>query len=306
MKTQIINLDESVLNALDFFAKNKPPQLNLEQFSLPFVVGSGNAYNTGTILFSEKAAVFADESNFKNIIDSYESVIAEGLIKQAIIISASGEKDSVWETNLAKERGLKTTLLTCNADSSAAKVADEILSYRKIAEPYTYNVSTYLGMILSATKEEPEKIKTFLKNIRLPENFGEYESYSFILPDKFLNICPMIDIKKSELFGPQLSIRAFSEGHARHAKFVIPSDTELIISIGAENKYFGKSENRLLIDFPSDASFAAMLSLSYFIVGKIQQSKPPYFKENIEKYCADYGPKAYGKNEKFEVVVPGN
>ena len=55
------------LLTLDFFAKNPPPFLDINTFDLPFVVGSGNAYNTGLILFSEKAAIFADESNFKKI-----------------------------------------------------------------------------------------------------------------------------------------------------------------------------------------------------------------------------------------------
>lgn len=303
---EISNLDEIVLEALDFFSENKPPKLDLENYSMPFVVGSGNAYNTGMIIFSDKAAIFADESNFKSIIESYKAVIEKGLIKDAIIISASGEKDSVWEVELAKRYGLKTTLLTCEENSSAAKIADEVFAYRKIAEPYTYNTSTYLGMILSATQEKPEKIKGLIEKIKLPENFSAYESYAFVLPDKFGNICPMLDIKKSELFGPLLSLRAFPEGHARHAKFVIPSEKELAISIGSDSQYFGHPDHKWNIDFAENLSFGTMLSLTYFLVGKIQESKPPYFKENVEEYCSDYGPKAYGKNEPFDVIVPGN
>ena len=302
----ILNLNESVLGALDFFSKNNPPQLDLSDYSLPFVVGSGNAYNTGTILFSEKAAIFADESTFKSLLESYKPVIEKGLISQAIIISASGEKDSVWEIEFAKQHGLETTLLTCSPNSSAAKIADKVLAYRKIDEPYTYNVSTYLGMILSATEENPTKIKSFLENLNLPENFGAYESYAFVLPDKFASICPMLDIKKSELFGPHVSVRAFPEGHARHAKFVVRSEKELVISIGSKNEYFGKPESRLEINFPEHSSFGTILCLTYYLVGKIQESKPPYFKENIENYCNDYGPRAYGKNDPFEVIVPGN
>lgn len=303
---EIINLDESVLNALNFFAQNKPPKLDLEKFSLPLVVGSGNAYNTGMILFADQAAVFADESNFKATIASYEHIIEKNLIKDAIIISASGEKDSVWETELAKRYGLKTTLLTCGQDSSAAKIADDVLAYRKVAEPYTYNVSTYLGMILSATQEDPTKIKALIEEIKFPENFSKYESYAFILPDRFGSICPMLDIKKSELFGSKLSLRAFPEGHSRHAKFVIPSEKELVISIGSHNEFFGHPDHKWDIKINDDASFGTILSLTYYLVGKIQESKPPHFKENIANYCNDYGPKAYGKNEPFETIVPGN
>lgn len=301
-----MNLDENVIKALDFFSENTPPKLSLEKYSLPFVVGSGNAFNTGSILFSEKAGILADESNFKNIILSYEEVIKKGLISQALIISASGEKDSVWEVELAKKYGLKTTLLTCGVDSSAAKVADEVLIYRKISEPYTYNVSTYLGMILSATQESPKEIISQINDINYPENFTKYESYAFILPDKFASICPMLDIKKSELFGPNISLRAFPEGHARHAKFVIPTEKELVISINSDNSFFGKSDHRWNIVLNGNIGFATMLCVTYFIIGKIQESKKPYFKENIEKYCNDYGPKAYGKDEPFDVIVPGN
>ncbi|MDP1884195.1 MAG: hypothetical protein Q8L10_02400 [Candidatus Moranbacteria bacterium] len=303
---EIIDLDENVIQALDFFAENKVPRFDLKKFNLPFVVGSGNAYNAGTIIFSDKAAIFADESNFKSIIKSYGAVIKQGLITQAIIISASGEKDSVWEVALAKKYKLKTTLLTCNADSSAAKIADEVLVYRKIAEPYTYNVSTYLGMILSATKEDPKEIKRIIKGLRIPKDFSNHKGFSFILPDRFLNICPMLDIKKSELFGPHLSLRAFSEGHARHAKFVIPSEEELVISVNSDNKYFGKSKHRWAVKLPGDAGFGAVLCVTYYLVGKIQASQPPYFKENIADYCNSYGPKAYGKDKPFDVIVPGN
>lgn len=299
-------MDENVIKALDFFSENKPPKLDLKDFSLPFVIGSGNAYNTGTILLLDKAAVFADESNFKKMIESYNPVIDKGLIQKAIIISASGEKDSVWEIELAKKYGLETTLLTCNADSSAAKIADKVFAYRKISEPYTYNVSTYLGMILSATGENTEEIKSSIQNLNFPENFSAYESFAFVLPDKFANICPMLDIKKSELFGSLVSIRAFPEGHSRHAKFVIPTEKELVISIGTKNEHFGHKNHRWNIEFSENGSFGAMLCLTYFLVGKIQELKPPYFKENIKNYCNDYGPKAYGKNEPFDVIVPGN
>lgn len=303
---KLINLNESVLEALNFFVNNKLLKRTFSKFTLCFVVGSGNAYYTGAILFSGKAVVLADESNFKTIIKSYAPVIKKGLIKQAIIISASGEKDSVWEVELAKKYGLKTSLLTCNANSSAGKIADEVLTYQKIAEPYTYNVSTYLGMILATTREDSKTIIKAVKNLHFPKNFKAYESYSFILLDKFINICSMMDIKKSELFGPHLSLRAFSQGHARHAKFVIPWEKELVISIGSKNKYFGHPKHRWDINLSSSASFATVLSLAYYIIGKIQEAKRPYFKENIENYCNDYGPKAYGKKEPFDIIVPEN
>lgn len=302
---ELISLDQNVLQALDFFVKNPPPSLDINQFNLPLVVGSGNAYNTGLILFSDRAAIFADESNFRKLVEAFKGAIDKGLISQAVVISASGGKDSVWEIELAKQHGLKTTLLTTKKDSNAAKIADEVLVYSAIDEPYTYNVSTYMGMILSATKENPAIIKDMVKELKFPQNFESFKAFSFVLPGKYLPICPMLDIKKSELFGPNLSLRAFSQGHARHAKFVIRSEEELVITLGSKNEYFGHPENRWDIPLTEDINFAGIMAITYYIVGKIQNSKHPYYKENIQNYVNDYGPKAYGSDKPFDLIVPG-
>lgn len=297
-------LDEIVMKSLDFFIKSPPPALSLSSFSLPFVVGSGNAINTGKILFSQQAAIFADESNFKTQIAAYAPVIKKGLITDAVIISASGEKDSVWEIELAKKMGLKTTLLTCKPNSSAAAIADAVFAYKSIAEPYTYNTSTYLGMVLSATGEKPQDIKALIEQLTTPAGFDAYESYAFIVPDVFASVTPMIDIKDNELFGPHLMIRAFPEGHARHAKFVHPWEKELVISVGFKNIYFGHPDHRWDIPLSEPASFGTVIALTYYLCGLIQKGKPDYFIQDIPKYCADYGPKAYGKTESFDVIVP--
>lgn len=304
---EIPTLDEIVIRTLDFFVKNPLPAFDVNSFNLPFVVGSGNAYNTGLILFSEKAAVFADESNFKKVITAYESAIQNKMITQAVVISASGGKDSIWEIELAKKYGLNTTLLTTKGESEAAKIADKVYVFKSIAEPYTYNTSTYLGMILAATREDPVVIKNYLESISFPAGFNDYQGYSFVLPDRFMPICPMLEIKKSELFGPKVSLRAFTQGHARHAKFVIRTKDELVISIGQNNEFFGDPESRWNILPPEDINFGGIMGLTYYIVGKIQGSKPAYFKENIGNYVSDYGPKAYGPDTRpFEVIVPGS
>lgn len=303
---EIVDLDKSVVAALNFFSGNKPPVLDINSFNNPFVVGSGNAYNTGIIIFDEKTNLFADESNFRARVFSSEDSIHRGLIKQAVIISASGGKDSVWETKLAKEKGLKTTLMTTKSDSDAAKVADEVIVYQSIAEPYTYNVSTYMGMILSATGEDPAQIIQQMNTLQFPDNFGAYKSYAFVVPDRFVNICPMLDTKKDELFGPYLSIRAFSQGHARHAKFVIRSKGELVISLGEKNEFFGDPNHRWDIPLPADIGYAGVMAVTYYVTGRIQGTKPQYFKENISDYVNDYGPKAYGSTEPFDLIVPGS
>jgi hypothetical protein len=303
--TTIPDLDTIVLDTLDFFATNPPPPFNTNDFNFPFVVGSGNAYNTGTIIFSGKAAIFADESNFKQVLPAYQKALDEKLITQAVIISASGGKDSVWEIELAKKYALHTTLLTTKGESDAAKIAERVYVFQSIPEPYTYNTSTYMGMILAATKENPAKIKEYIQSLKFPDTFDTYQSYAFVLPDTFMQICPMLDIKKDELFGPHMSLRAFPQGHARHAKFVNRSKDELVITIGSKNDYFGDPKSRWDIFPPDTWSFAGIMALTYYIVGKMQKSKQQYFKENIENYVTDYGPKAYGGNKPFDLIVPG-
>lgn len=295
------NLDESVLAALNFFTKEKPGFPDKLFEAMPIIVGSGNAYNAGRVIFRNQAAIFANESNFKRILKEYQALISKKFIKEALIISASGEKDSIWEIELAKKLGLKTILFSCAPNSSATKIADKVFIFKKLREPYTYNVSTYLGMILGAENAEPKKILATLKNLPFPKDFVNYKAYSFILPDEFTDIAPMLEIKKHELFGPRLSIRAFSQGEARHAKFVIPWKKELIISFG-ENKFFGEKKQRWEIKMKPESKAALIMALSYFIIGKIQATKPPYFKNNIKNYCAN-GAKAYKSEKSFSVIV---
>ncbi len=303
----IITLDQNVMQALDFFSQNPPPSVDIQQFTSPFVVGSGNAYNTGAILFSGRNAVLADESNFALIMEHAEKKTQEDTLRDVVVISASGGKDSIWEIKLAKKKGLLTTLLTTKEQSEAAKIADRSIVFKSISEPYTYNVSTYMGMILGATHEDSLRIKQYIENLVFPEDFGHHTGYAFVLPDTYAPVCPMLDIKKSELFGPYVSLRAFSQGHARHAKFVIRTPQELVISLGEENKYFGDPRHRWNINLPHEVNFAAVMAITYYIIGKIQQSKPPYYMKNIRRYVAEDGPRAYGPDtEPFEVIVPGS
>lgn len=303
MKTSDLpNLNETVLAGLDFLAKNKPTKINFKKQALYLVVGSGNAYNTGQVLFSGQAALFADEGNFLNQLKTYRPLIKNKSIKEAIIISASGEKDSVWEIKAAKQAGLKTTLLTCTADSTAAKLADKTLIFKKSPEPYSYNFSTYLGMILGFTGEDPRLIKNFLKTIKLPKNFQQYNCFSFILPDRFKPLVDMLKVKDDELFGPYSSLRAYSEGGARHAKFICQSPKELVISF-SKNLYFGLPGNRWEIKLPKNTDSALVLSLAYYLAGLIQGIKPDYFKRGIADYCLKTGPKPYGSKKPFSLIV---
>lgn len=294
-------LDACVLAAVSFFADNKPKTIDIKRFSLPLVIGSGNAYNAAQIIFSGRPAIFANESTARRTIEGLKNLIKQKAVDRAVIISASGEKDSVWEIKLAKKYGLKTTLLTCSPTSTAARLADEIIVSEKLPEPYTYNFSTYFNLIISAHQETAAGIESFLRHLKLPKNFGRYSAYAFVLPDEFAAIAPMIEIKRDELFGPNLCLRAFSNGEARHAKFVNPSEKELIISFGP-NTLFGNKKQRLEISWPRRGGQGLALALAYYLIGKIQEAKPDYFRKNIARYCQE-GPRAYGSQKPFPLIV---
>jgi hypothetical protein len=160
-------------------------------------------------------------------------------------------------------------------------------------------------MILSATGEKAENIKTLIKKIKVPKKFKQYHAYSFVLPDKAAELAPMLDTKRHELFGPKVSLRAFSFGEARHAKFVIRDKKELVISFG-HNEYFGDPADRWEIKLPETAAAGTLMAVCYYLIGLIQKAKPDYFKKNIVRFCLDDGPKAYGSPKPFDVIVPGN
>jgi hypothetical protein len=44
------------------------------------------------------------------------------------------------------------------------------------------------------------------------------------------------------------------------------------------------------------------MALSYYLIGKIQSSKTPYFKNNIAKFCLT-GHLPYGQKKSFPIIV---
>ncbi len=298
-------LNQTVISALDFFSKQAPKKLKLKATKLSLAVGSVNALNTAKLLFANQPTIFADESNLKEILKIYQALIKKRIIEQAIIISASGEKEAVWEIKAIKKHNLNTHLLTCNPQASASKLAAKTTIFKKITEPYSYNFSSYLSLLLAAYPDKPKKIKKFLENLEVPKKFKTFKYFTFILPDKYRPIADMIKVKDDELFAAKSSLRAFSEGQARHAKFIYQAKQEMVISFG-ENKYFGWPANRWEIKLNKNESYAFILSLSYYLVGLIQQQRPDYFKKNLADYCLTRGPKPYQGKNSFKILVPGD
>lgn len=272
---ELINLDECVIQALKLFSVTKLPKIEVT-FKNPIVIGSGNAAALGKMLYP--SAIHANESTYKTILKSQKP---DG----CILISASAGKHAPIIAKQMRKNKIKTILLTNNPDGKATKIADKTYLFPKNTEPYTYNTSTYLGMILAKTGEDPKRILTFLEKLKVPKDLKKYNSYFFIVPESFDLIREFYETKFDELFGPKIQGEAFTFEEAKHAKTIVKSDKELFISLGKENKVFGK--NRLNYKLPKNADFALMFCLGYYLIGKIQQQNPPYFKRSIGNYVKE-------------------
>ncbi len=276
-KKDLIDLDRCVIKALELFEKKALKPLALPEMKRPLVLGSGNAAITGKILFEDTDAIFADESNYKEILKSHT-------IDHGVIISASGAKHAPLIAQDLETRKIPTTLITCNPDAPArAFVTDDFVS-PKNPEPYTYNTSTYLGMILRMTKENPTRIKDYLCNhVDLPD-MTRYDAFYIILPNEFGLLREMFLTKFDELFGPIINGRVYTVDQTKHAKTVVPSDTELFIGLGYENTTWGTHRINFV---PDRLGYGTLLSLGYFIIGHIQKQHPDYFKDNIIRYTKE-------------------
>ncbi len=280
-----VNLDVCVIQSLDFLATVPLPYPNFFKFNRPLVAGSGNALETGRILFQGQDAIFSDESNYHEEINK--------AINGAFLISASGKKDSPDIAGAIKEKGIEGILLTCNSKSPAAEYFSQknVHVYPKTPEPYTYNTSTYLSMILSKTKENPKKIKNHLISEVLPLlniDFSRSQGYYFLIPKQFHNVQTMMRIKFEELFGRRIGRDFHTPEFARnHATDIVLADNEITISIGYDNKSFGNY--KLNIPLSNEANYGEFMAISYYIIGKIQSSNPPYFKNSIVEWCNKRG-----------------
>jgi hypothetical protein len=280
-KTELKNLSEVVIDALKLHSSYDLPEIKFEELSKWLVIASGNALPTGKIIFNDKNALFADETQYKSIIEKDPSI--EGVM----VISASGKKHSpIIISNLKDKK--KTFLLTCDEKSDAAIMLDEnrVFTTKQIKEPITYNTSTYLGMILAKTREDPKKILNYIDHVIQPliSDMTKYRAFYLIVKNEFSTICEMFVTKFDELFGPKLNGRCYTIDQTLHAKTVVNSEKELFISFGYTNEIFGYENARLNIPLFENAGFAAMIAIGYYVIGHIQLQFPQWFMENARNY----------------------
>jgi len=275
-------LHDVVIDALKLHAEQKPPALKRPTGKRTLVVGSGNAYATGRILFREEDAVFADEGQYPIALERSKG------IDGAMVISASGRKHAPRIVADLKGRGLETYLLTCTAESPAAALLDDdhVTVTRSVPEPITYNTSTYVGMILAKTQEDPAEILQYIETQVQPRiiDMTGFEAFYLIVEPRFDVQREMFLTKFDELFGPRLNGRCYTTEQTIHAKTLVEWEKELFISLGFENRLFGADGARLNIPLPEGAGDAAAVAVGYYVIGHIQEQFPPWFMQYADAY----------------------
>jgi hypothetical protein len=283
----IPDLDVCALGALELFLDAKLPMLTLGSHGRPLVVGSGNAAVTGMILYDERDAILTNESTYRHALNTFP------IIAGAALISASGGKHAAGIAEHLQKRRIETRLFTTSTKAPAAEFIDNqdhVFVFPKNREPYTYNTSTYMGMLLAKTKERAGDILSFItKEVApcIPDTLGSRDAFFFILPPRFILMHEMFITKFDELFGAHVSGRVFTLEQAKHAKTVVGSDSEIFVSFGEKNTLFGREDRRIFIPLPLDVDYAAMMAIGYYVIGHIQKQQHPYFKEHIKKYVEE-------------------
>lgn len=281
----LIGLDECVVNALHLFAdpETEFPSPDLAVLKRPLVVGSGNAIATGRIIFDDRDAVFADESTYRSKLDAIANI--DGVV----LLSASGGKHAPDIARDVKARGRRIILFTCNPAPSAKHDVDEVHVFPSLPEPYTYNTSTYMAMMMACLASDPKaEARTILEHIRRAvdlalkdsgQHLGDYDAFYLLVPEQFDLIRVMLTTKFVELFARRIARDVFTWEQAKHATTVVEAPKELFIAFGRENTTWGKE--RLNIPLPENATYPGMMAVGYYVTGKIQAQKPDWFKQSI-------------------------
>lgn len=283
-------LDQVVIDALKLHESQELPHLNLGNSKRRLVIASGNALPSGKIIFADEDAIFANESEYEELLTKIKSI--DGVV----VISASGEKHApvIIESLLRKNvMRLKPYLLTCNGQSSAASMldSDHVIVTKKNQEPLTYNASTYIGMILAKTRESSGKILQFIEEEIDPtlqsmdRALSEYDSFFILVGNQYNHQREMLTTKFDELFGPKINGRCFTFPQTLHARTVVGSETELFINLQVRNDIFGHENSRLNLPIFREAGHAAVVAIGYYVIGKIQSQFDPWFLNSIDAYA---------------------
>ena len=187
-----------------------------------------------------------------------------------MVISASGEKHAPIILDIAKKYQKNTFLISSSEKSSGRSKTDDSLVMPKIQEPYTYNTSTYFGYIFTENPTlDLEALKIFITNTLEEKisdiDFTKYKSFFIVLPNEFVLLREMLEIKFIELFGRKIARDVFTYEQMKHATTVVPDEDELFLCFGnTTGIQYGKNQVNLPI-FDNE-HYSSMMLVGYYLV----------------------------------------
>ena len=296
-ENNILSLDEVVMWSLELYEDKKLDKFDIKEFKKPLIAASWNAFTTSKIIFWWTNVLFCNETNFNQYIN-YD-------IDWLIIMSASWEKHAVVFANIAKQKWIKTKLITCNKKSQLSNIIwkENIIVTYKNREPYTYNTSTYMWWIFAYTWEKAIDIKKFIINnidpILEKVDFSKYDSYLLVTPNEFFWVNQLFNIKFIELFWRKIARDIFSYEQIKHSATLIPHETELCISFWKWHFYY--TWKHIHFPLPQNWDLWSLMAIWYYIIWKIQNSYPQYFKQNIWNYIKEMNKTEFWRSLKIIV-----
>ena len=269
------SLREVALHAVAHLSRREVPRLpRIPHCSL--IIGSGNAAATGKALYP--AMIHATESDY------HEKLSAA---RHVVLISASGAKHAPSIARQAREAEKRVLLITTNPDAPAKAYAERTIITPAVEEPYTYNTSTYAGMLaMLPEKHEWKQVHQLdKKSIRIIPG-RKPRMITFILPARLAWLKDFILTKGDELFAPRIAFRAFTSEEVKHAKTIIPDKREYFILLTTPDRAVRillqeRWQTRLILP---EASKAVSLLMTYVLIGRLQEAMPDWFGTHLPAY----------------------
>ena len=115
-------------------------------------------------------------------------------------------------------------------------------------------------------------------------DFSQFSSFFLVIPDEFVLLREMFEVKFIELFGRKVARDIFSYEQMKHATTVVQDSGELFLCFGNDT-WVVYGEHQINLPIFDTKWYAAMMLVGYYVIGLIQESLPPYFADSIEDYC---------------------
>lgn len=292
MADDIQGLGYYVDRAIDYLGEAGDWTLEFPATNFDVLAGSQSAFCAGVAMHRHAGRPFAGikEADAKGGIDrAKDFFLWNGLKIGATIVSSTGSRNIVPVAEYARFKALlPVSVITCTRNSEVAqRMGREIHeipvpgkepgSYltEDILEPPTVNTVTYGRMLQGVTHEDISLIDQEVRNLPRPPGGGysRYRAFSFLLPDDMPDIAEMVDWKFNEIFGRRVPARATYWTNFMHGGGINDAEDELYVSFGVDNPYFGKPENRHVIELPDDRKRfgpAGFLFACYKAIGQMQ------------------------------------